>query len=173
MRTQQDMTDAIPAVTGGTARIPDRSLSGVAGHRTAYLWLDAGQSWPFARGTETISNRALCGWLIVVAACVGWAAIMITTGGMRLAETTAQMELLARKLERTTAIPPETVHELARLIGQPGYDCRQVHCSAELAVRNEAARTRLQQLLASKGPGNGLDVSANRSQRASAAENTH
>jgi hypothetical protein len=44
------------------------------------------------------------------------------TGGMRLAETTAQMELLARKLERTTAIPPETVNELTRLIGQPGYE---------------------------------------------------
>jgi hypothetical protein len=66
-------------------------------------------------------------------------------------EATAQMELLAQKLDRATVIPAPTANQLERLIGQPGYDCRHVSCSAELAARNEAARTRLEQLLATKG----------------------
>jgi hypothetical protein len=157
-------------LTGARAR--NRSRGGATDHKDAYLWLEAGQSWPFLRGTETISNRRLWGALIVVAVCVGWAGILMATGGMRPMEATAQMELLARKLERTTAIPAEIVSELTRLIGQPGYDCRQVACSAELAVRNGAARTRLEQLLAGKGHANGLDLSANQ-RSLLPADNTH
>jgi hypothetical protein len=187
MRTQQT-TGAVPVATecgptdtfvaiiqaneklaDGTA--PDRSRSGATDHKAKYLWLEAGQSWPFVRGTETVSNRALWGSLVVVAACIGWAVILMASGGMRPMEATAQMELLARKLERTPAIPPETASGLTRLIGQPGYDCRQVACSAELAVRNEAARTRLEQILASKGHANGLDLSAKQRPRPS-TENT-
>ena len=154
----------------GTA--PDRSRSGAADHKAAYLWVEAGQSWPFLRGTEAISNRRLWGSLVVMAACVAWALILMATGGMRPMEATAQMELLARKLERRTAIPSETASGLARLIGQPGYDCRQVACSAELAARNEAARSRLHQLLASKGSASALDLSANQRPRG-LADNTH
>jgi hypothetical protein len=150
---------------------PDRSRSGATDHRAKYLWLEAGQSWPFVRGTETVSNRALWGSLVVVAACVGWAVILMASGGMRPMEATAQMELLARKLERSPAIPPETASGLTRLIGQPGYDCRQAACSSELAARNEAARSRLHQLLASKGPANAHDLSANQRPRGS-ADNT-
>ena len=141
--------------------------------RAEYLWLEAGQSRPFLRGTEMISNRVLRGWLIVVAACVGWAAILMATGGMRPADTTVQMELLAQKLDRRPAIPADTANELARLIAQPGYDCGHVACSAELAVRNEAARTRLKLLLATKVPANARDVSASRTSPVAAAENTH
>jgi hypothetical protein len=155
MRTQQRTTDAVPAVA--ESRPED--------HRTTYLWLDAGQSWPFLRGSETIGNRALYGWVFVVAACACWAMIMMVTGGPRPLDATVQMERLAQKLDRTTAIPPETAIGLARLIGQPGYDCRHVACRAELAVRNEAARTRLQQLLASKGTANEIVMSANRWQQ--------
>jgi hypothetical protein len=167
MRTQHTMIDANPAA----AELPAQP-SGVAGHRTAYLWLDAAQSWPLVTGTETISNRALCAGLIVVAVCAGWAAVMMASSGMRPAETTAQIELLAHKLERKAAIPPETASELARLVRLPAYDCRQVPCSAELTIRNEAARSRLQQLLASKGPANDIDLSATRASRASAAAHT-
>jgi hypothetical protein len=168
MRIQQTTTDAIPAALEFSSA--DRSRGGDTDHRTTYLWLDAGQSWPFLRGTETISNRALCGWLTAVAACAFWVAILVATGGMRPVEATAQMELLAQKLDRATVIPAPTANQLERLIGQPGYDCRHVSCSAELAVRNEAARTRLKQLLASKGPANGLDASANRSPQTSARD---
>jgi hypothetical protein len=192
VRTQQKAMDTVPSATGfgpadtfvaviqaheklaaDTARFPHRSRSGATDDKAAYLWLEAGQSFPYLRGTEMISNRALRGWLIVVAACVGWAAIMMATGGMRPADTTAQMELLAQKLNRRTAIPADTANELARLIARPGYDCDHVACSAELAVRNEAARTRLKQLLASKVPANALDVSASRALPVAAAENTH
>jgi hypothetical protein len=119
---------------------------------------------------ETISNRALCAWLFMVAAGACWFMIMMMTGGPRTGEATVQMERLAEKLDRATAIPTETANGIARVIEQPGYDCRHVSCSAELAVRNEAARTRLKQLLASKGPANGLDASANRSPQTSARD---
>jgi hypothetical protein len=134
---------------------------GTTDYRTSYLWLDAGQSWPFLRGLETITNRALRGWLLVVAACACWAMIMMMTGGTRPVDATVQMERLAEKLERTPAIPAETVAAVARVLGQPSYDCRHVACSAQLADRNGAARARLQKLLADKGPSNALDLSAN------------
>jgi hypothetical protein len=145
MHTQHQMADAIRTATAFRP-------GGVTDYRTAYLSLDAGQSWPFMRGSETITNRALNGWLIAVAACACWAAILMATGGTRPMDATAQMERLARQLERTTAIPSQTANELARVIGQPGYDCRQVACSAELEQRNLVARTRLEQLLAAAQP---------------------
>ena len=153
-------------LAGGTAA--DRARGVATDHKVEYLRVEAGQSWPFLRGTETISNRRLWGSLIVVAACVGWALIVMASGGMRPMEATAQMELLARKLERTTAIPLETASGLTQLIGQPAYDCRQVACSAELAARNEVARSRLHQLLTNKGRAIAHDLSANQRPRGSA-----
>ena len=88
-------------------------------------------------------------------------------------DATAQMELLAKKLERTPAIPSETASEIARVIGQPRYDCRHVACSAQLADRNRTTRTRLENLLANKGPLNELDLNANNKRREAAAEVRH
>jgi hypothetical protein len=167
MLKQHTGMDAIPAATAfgpadtfvaiiqarenladGTARIPDRSRSGATDYKAEYLWLDAGQSWPFLRRFETISERALCGWLFVVVACSCWALIMMMTDGTRPEEATLQMERLAQKLESTAAIPAATAIAVARAIGQPWYDCRHVACSADLADRNLTVRTRLENLLA-------------------------
>jgi hypothetical protein len=192
MLARQTMTDAVSAVShhrpidtvvlaprtagdgsGHTARIAGHTRGGTTDYRTTYLWLDAGQSWPFLRGLETITNRALCGWLFAVAACACWAMIMMMTGGTRPVDATVQMERLAEKLERTPAIPAATVTAVARVLGQSSYDCRHVACSAQLADRNGAARARLEKLLADKGPSNALDLSANRKPRPAAAEVEH
>jgi hypothetical protein len=154
---------------GPRARTPDHARNATPDYATTYLWLDAGQSWPFLRNFEPVSERILFGWLAVVAACCGWAMIMMMTGGTRPMEATLQMERLADKLESAAEIPAATGNAVERLLGQRWYDCRQVSCSAELAVRNEAVRTRLNQLSASKGPANEVDVSANRLPRLSAA----
>jgi hypothetical protein len=154
----------------------DHARGGMTDYRTAYLWLDAGQSWPFLRlrGSETIiTNRALCGWLIVVSASVCWAAIMMTSGGMRPMEATIQIERLVEALERTTAIPAATANDVARIIGQPWYDCRHVACSGQLAARNRASRTRLKDLLASKVASNELALNANTKPIATAADVGH
>jgi hypothetical protein len=191
MLAQQKMTDAVPVsyprpvdtavvaaqtgddAPGRTARILNHARGGTADYRAAYLWLEARQSWPFLRGLETITNRALCFWLFVVAACACWAMIMMMTDGKRPVEATVQMERLAEKLERTTAIPAATANAVARVLGQPGYDCRYVACSAQLADRNRTARTRLENLLADKGPSNALDLSASEKPRTAAADVRH
>jgi len=187
MRVQPKLTDAGPVVwelrpagtaaiadvPGRTARIPDHARSGVPDYATAYLWLDAGQSWPFLRRFDTISERALRGWLFVVVACCCWAMIMMMTDGTRPEEATSQMERLAAQLETATAIPAATTNAVARVIGQPWYDCRHVACSAELTDRNRAVRSRLKSLLASKGPSDDLERDENKRTRAAAAEVTH
>jgi hypothetical protein len=167
MRIRQKATDAIPAAS------QRGHAPGHADPATTYLWLDAGQSWPFVRGFETISQRALCGWLFVVAACCCWAVTMMMTTGTPSVEATLQMERLAAQLERTTAIPAAAANAVARIVGQPGYDCRHVACSAELADRNRTARARLETLLASKAPANEPDPTANTKMRTAAAEITH
>jgi hypothetical protein len=192
MHARQTMTDAVSAVPhhrpinmavlaplavgdgpSRTDRLPGHARGGTTDYRATYLWLDAGQSWPFLRGLETITNRALCGWLFAVAACACWAMIMMMAGRTRPVDSTVQMERLAEKLERTPAIPAATVTAVARVLGQPSYDCRHVACSAQLADRNGAARARLEKLLADKGPSNALDLSANRKPRPAAAEVEH
>ena len=75
---------------------------------------------------------------------------------------TAQMELLAKKLERTAAIPSETAIEIARVIGQPWYDCGHVACSAQLEERNRSVRAKLSGLLATKERSNDLSASQKR-----------
>jgi hypothetical protein len=187
MLVRQRLTDAVPAVwerrpegmaviadvPGRMARISDHARSGAPDHATAYLWLDAGQSWPFLRRFEPISERALCSWLFVVAACCCWAMIMMMTDGTRPEQATRQMERLAAQLETTTAIPAATATAVARVIDQPGYDCRHVACSAELADRNRAVRSRVKTLLAGKGPSDELAFDAHKRTRAAAAEARH
>jgi hypothetical protein len=153
-------------------RIPDHAPSGTPDHATAYLWLDAGQSWPFLRRFETISRRALYSWLFVVVVCGCWAMIMLMIDGTRPEQATRQMERLAAQLETTTAIPAATANAVARVMSQPWYDCGHVACSAELADRNRAVRSRLKTLLAGKGPYE-LEFDANKRTRAAAAEATH
>jgi hypothetical protein len=183
--TLHKMTDAMPVASelrphriavdaaqthadmfGGTTRFREQAPNGCSDFATAYLWLDAGQSWPFIRRFETISNRALCGWLVVVAACCAWAMITMMTDDTRPIEATFQMERLAEKMASTAEIPVATASAIARVLGQSWYDCRYIACSAELADRNRAARTRLQTLLASKGPSNAADANTSNSRTA-------
>jgi hypothetical protein len=127
--------------------------------RAAHVWLDAGLS-PSFRGLDTITDRALCGWLILISVCVSWAAILVLTGSkVAPFQATAQMELLAKKLERTAAIPSGTAREIARAIGQPWYNCAHVACSAQLEERNRAVRAKLSDLLATKERSNDLNAS--------------
>jgi hypothetical protein len=158
MLRQQEMATMSPA----TARILDHARNGTADYATRYLRLDAGQGRSFLRKIETISERVLLGWLFVVAACCCWAMSTMITGGTRPEQATLQMERLADKLESTSATPTATATAVARILAQPWYDCRHVTCSPELADRNGAARRRLRQLLASRGPANGLDLDARR-----------
>jgi hypothetical protein len=140
--------------------------------RTAYVWLDAGLSRPSYRGLDMITDRALWGWLIVISACVCWAAILVVTGSrVGPMDATAQMELLAKKLERTAAIPSETASEIARVIGQPWYDCGHVACSAQLGECNRAVRAKLSGLLATKERSN--DLSASQKRRADSVALSH
>jgi hypothetical protein len=133
--------------------------------KTTYVWLDAGLSRPAFRRLDTLTDRASCAWLIVISACVFWAAILVGTGSrIGPMDATAQMELLTRKLERTAGIPAETVNEIARVMGQPWYNCGRVTCSAELQQRNSAVRAKLGDLLATKERSN--DLSANQKHRA-------
>jgi hypothetical protein len=169
LRPQQIAVDAAQAhadVLGGATRFREQAPTGSSEFAAAYLWLDAGQSWPFLRRFETISNRALCGWLFVVAACCVWAMTTMMTDGTRPIEATLQMERLAEKLESKAEIPVATASAVARMLGQPWYDCRHVACSAELADRNRLARTRLETLLASRGPSIAPDGNAGNSRRA-------
>jgi hypothetical protein len=100
------------------------------------------------------------------------AAILVVTGSkVGPMDATAQMELLAKKLERTAAIPSETASEIARVIGQPWYDCGHVACSAQLGERNRAVRAKLSGLLATKERSN--DLSASQKRRADSVALSH
>jgi hypothetical protein len=151
-------------VPSGATRAARHALTDVTDDlRTAHVWLDAGLSRPSFRGLDSITDRALCGWLILISACVCWAAILVVTGSkVGPMDATAQMELLAKKLERTAAIPSETASEIARVIGQPWYDCGHVACSAQLEERNRAVRAKLSGLLATKERSNDLSASQKR-----------
>lgn len=65
----------------------------------------------------------------------------------RVLEATVRMERLAKNLEHAERIAPATGLEVTELIRQPQYDCNQVACRSALAIRNKAARARLQNLL--------------------------
>ena len=160
-------------VTSGATRGAHQAATDVRDDfRTAHVWLDAGLSRPSFGVLDTITDRALCGWLILISACVLWAAILVVTGSkVGPMDATAQMELLAKKLERTAAIPSETASEIARVIGQPWYDCGHVACSAQLGERNRAVRAKLSGLLATKERSN--DLSASQKRRADSVALSH
>ncbi len=118
-----------------------------AGHATGHFW----------RPVRLEDRPAWNAWLkgaAAVLACTGAFALFLAYGSSnRPLEATVQMERLAAKVERAKAIDPATAHEIARLIGQPWYDCNQVACSAQMQARNGLARDRLQTLMARKTPG--------------------
>jgi hypothetical protein len=155
--------DNVPNGAARAARLANSDI--MDDPKTTYVWLDAGLSRPAFRGLDTITDRALCGWLIMISACVFWAPILVGTGSRNgPMEATAQMELLTKKLERTAGIPTETVSEIAQVMGQPWYNCGRVACSAELQQRNSAVRAKLGGLLATKERSD--DPSASRNHRA-------
>lgn len=78
--------------------------------------------------------------------------LLASASTTRPLEATAQMEQLARKLEHSKAVHPETAQTIASLIHQPWYDCTQVACTAQLQIRNDAARARLKPLLLKRKP---------------------
>jgi hypothetical protein len=91
----------------------------------------------------------------------GFAAVSLSTAlvvlwasgaPLRPLEATVQMEQLAAKVEQAAVVHPDTASEIARLMDQRGYDCTQVPCSAKLQARNNAARNRLEMLIATKTP---------------------
>lgn len=94
---------------------------------------------------------------VAIAAVVGVAALaaplvanIVGIGAnnqQRVLEATVRMERLATDLEHAKKIAPTTRLEVARLIGQPWYDCNQLACRAALDARNRLARERLQAAL--------------------------
>ena len=88
---------------------------------------------------------------IVAFAWIGAIAFMLVFGRTASPhDATAEMEQLVARAERAHAIHPITAQEMERLIRQSAYDCQQVDCSPQLAVRNSAARARLQVIIAEK-----------------------
>ena len=147
IRTNDNAVQANDDVPGAPRATTGRSYDPTI----AYLWLDAGLSRPFFKGSDTISHPALCGWLMAVFACACLAALFAWTDSrMRTTEATAQMERFAESLERVTTISAKTAREIAGVIGQPWYDCSHVTCSAHLKERNRAARAKVTSLLAMK-----------------------
>jgi len=63
-------------------------------------------------------------------------------------ENTVIIERLATRLAHVDKISPETAAEIAQLLRRRDYDCRQLACDASLEIRNLAARSRLQTILA-------------------------
>ena len=66
----------------------------------------------------------------------------------RVLAATVQMERLAKKLEHTQKIAPETKIEITRLTLDPMSDCARAGCRATLELRNRAAREHLQSIVA-------------------------
>jgi hypothetical protein len=60
---------------------------------------------------------------------------------------TVQMERLAKALEGTKTIAPDTAKEISRLMQRPQFDCSQTDCDIALTMRNASARSRLKILL--------------------------
>jgi hypothetical protein len=60
---------------------------------------------------------------------------------------TAQMERMAKTLEGTKTIAPDTAKEISRLMQRPQFDCSQTDCDIALTLRNASARSRLKFLL--------------------------
>jgi len=63
-------------------------------------------------------------------------------------ENTVTIERLAARLAHADKISAETAAEISHLLRRRDYDCRQLACDASLEMRNLAARSRLQTILA-------------------------
>lgn len=89
--------------------------------------------------------------IVVAIAWIGGIALLLAFGRTTSPhEATAEMEHLALRAERAQAIHPLTAQEIERLVRQPAYDCKQVECSPQLAIRNRLARSHLLMILAEK-----------------------
>lgn len=151
--------DNIAQTNGYSSAAACATTDTIADSRIAYLWLDAGLSRHSFRGADTSAAR-LCGWVMAFFVCAWLAAVVAWTDSrMRPMEATEQMERLAENLANSTTIPTKTMSEVARLIGQPWYDCRHVSCSAQLEERNRAVRAKLSSLLAAKEMSNEFSAS--------------
>ena len=107
---------------------------------------------PAAIERRLMWRKWLKGGVAAIAFSGAVALFWVARGTVPPLEATAQMERLAAKVERAQSIPPDTVREITRLIGQPWYDCNQVACNAQLQARNSAVRNRLKTLIATKTP---------------------
>ena len=100
---------------------------------------DAEERRPWARWPK--------GSAIALAAMAALGVFLASGSTTRPLDATIRMEQLASRLEHSQAIHPDTAHAVARLIAKPWYDCNQVACSAQLRIRNDMARARLEALL--------------------------
>jgi hypothetical protein len=97
------------------------------------------------------NRRRVFGAFGLTALACGFAVLLILGAGStrhQVLEKTALMERLATALADARMIPPKTARDIAQLIRQPQYDCRQLACDAWLERRNLAARARLETILA-------------------------
>jgi hypothetical protein len=98
-----------------------------------------------------MSMRGIPALGLCAVAAVGWAEFSTR----HPAEATAQMEQLARQIERAEVLHPDAARQLARVMDRPPYDCARIACDAALLARNVAARERLRRSIAGKlHPGN-------------------
>jgi hypothetical protein len=93
-------------------------------------------------------------WLLCLLAFIGAnvAIIFLFNKGFSPNDTTAQMEQIAKQLERMKTIKPEVAQVIERIISLPRYDCSRVECPAVLAEHNRAVRARLTSMLAGVSP---------------------
>jgi hypothetical protein len=123
--------------------IDERYLCG-AGHARA--------SWrPPSDRTEW---RVWVTWLMCLFLFLGASVtvILLFNKGFSPRDTTAQMEQIAKRLERMKTIRPEVAQVIGTLISQPRYDCDRVPCAQDLSERNRAVRARLTSMLAESRP---------------------
>jgi hypothetical protein len=89
-------------------------------------------------------------WIPALGFCAVAALVWAEFSTRHPADATAQMEQLARQIERAEALHPDAARQLARVMDLPPYDCARIACDAALLARNMAARERLRQSIAGK-----------------------
>lgn len=82
--------------------------------------------------------------------CAVVALLWVEFGARGPAEATAQLEQLANQITHVRVLHPDTARQLTEVMDRPQYDCAQIACNGELYNRNQAARARLRQSIASK-----------------------
>lgn len=96
----------------------------------------------FLRGGDAL---AITGVVVSI-----FALILAATARITPLEATIQMERLAKKIESAKSFDAGVADEIDRLMERSEYDCLRVVCSAELRLRNSAARTKLRTIVARK-----------------------